>query len=61
MIQNVFCTKNVGFGTRFRQTVITNPVLTENDAKRILHQKRRFGSKFRETVKSNAVLTQNEC
>ena len=65
-------TKNVGgqfirilhqkrrFGTRFRETVITNPVLTQNDAKRILHQKRRFGTRFRETVITNAVLSQTD-
>ena len=30
------------FGTRFRETVITNPVFTQNEAKRHLHQKTSF-------------------
>ena len=46
------------FGTRVRETVITNPVLTQNDAKRTLSQKRRFATRFRETMITNPVLTQ---
>ena len=45
------------FGTRFRQTVITNPFLSQNDAKRNLSQNRRFGTRFRETVITTPVLT----
>ena len=30
------------FGTRFRETVITNSVLTQNEAKRNLSQKKSF-------------------
>ena len=48
------------FGTRFRQTVITNPFLSQNDAKRNLSQKRGFGTRFRETVITNPVLIQND-
>ena len=48
------------FGTRFRETVISNPVLTQNEAKRNLHKTHRFGSRFRETVITNPVLTQND-
>ena len=39
--------------------MITNKVLTQNDGKVILHQKRRFGTRFREKVITNQVLTQN--
>ena len=45
------------FCTRSRKTVITNPVLTQNDPKRNLMQKRRFGTRFRDKVISNPVLT----
>ena len=48
------------FGTRFRETVISNPVLTQNEAKRNLHQNHPFGSRFRQTVITNPVLTQND-
>ena len=54
------CTKKRRFGTRFRETVITNTVLIKNDAKRSLSQKGGFGTRFRETVMTNPVLTQNE-
>ena len=57
---NAICTKKRRFGTRFRETVITNPVLIQNDAKRNLMQKRRFGTRLRERVISNPVLTQHE-
>ena len=60
MRQNAICTEKHRFGTRFRETVITNPVLTQNDAKRKLMQKRRFGTRVRERVISNPVLTQHE-
>ena len=46
--------------TRFRKTVITNAVLTQNAPMRNLKQKRRFGFRFRDKVISNPVLTQNE-
>ena len=48
------------FRTRFRKTVITNPVLTQNPPMRNLMQKRRCGTRFRERVISNPVLPQNE-
>ena len=38
--------------------MITHPVLTRNDSKRILPPKRRFGTRFGETVITSAVLTQ---
>ena len=34
------------FVRRFRETVITYAVLTQNDAKPIFQQKRRFGTRF---------------
>ena len=40
------------FGTRFRETVITKPVLTQNGAKH------RFGIRFRQKVKTKTVLSQ---
>ena len=40
--------------------MIANPLLTEIDAKRTFHQKRRFGIRFRETVKTRTVLSQND-
>ena len=58
--ENAICAKTHRFGTRVRETVITNPVLTQNDAKRNLMQKRRFDTRFRERVISNPVLTQHE-
>ena len=60
MRQNAICTEKHRFGTRFKETVITNPVLTQNDAKRNLMQKRRLGTRFRERVISFPVLTQHE-
>ena len=59
------------FGTRFRETVITTPVWTQNDAKRNVMQKTmentafctekyRLGARFRETVITNPVLTRND-
>ena len=49
------------FGTRFRETVITNPFLSQNEPKGNLSQtKRRFGTIFRVTVIINPVLTQND-
>ena len=48
------------FGTRFRETVISNPVLTQNEANRNLHQNHPFSSRFRQTVITNPVLTQND-
>ena len=33
MRQNAFYTKKHGFGARVRKTVITDPVLTQNDSK----------------------------
>ena len=60
MRQNAICTKKHSFGTGFRETVITNPVLTQNDAKRNLMQKRRISTRSRERVISNPVLTQHE-
>ena len=59
-MQNAFWAKSVVLALDFGERVITNPVLLENDAKRIFQQKRRFGSRFRETVNTNAVLTQND-
>ena len=55
MMQNAILANNPVFG----ETVITNPVLTQNDSKRNLMQKPRFGTIFKETVKTNLVLTQN--
>ena len=40
--------------------MITNPVLSQNNAKHTFRQKRRFDTRFRETVITKAVLTQNE-
>ena len=34
-------------GTRSRETVISNPVSTQNEAKRNLHKNHPFGSRFR--------------
>ena len=48
------------FGTRYRETVITNAVLTQNDSKRNLMQKRRFATRVRETVITDIILTQND-
>ena len=45
-MQNAFCTKRRRFGTRFRETVMTNAVFSQNDAKRILGQNGRFCSRF---------------
>ena len=59
-VKRIFSQKR-RFGTRFRETVITYPVLTQNDCRTHLGQKRRFGTRFRETVTTNAVLIQNEC
>ena len=42
MRENAICAKKHRFGTRVRETVTTNAVLTQNDAKRNLMQKRRF-------------------
>ena len=39
---------------------MTNPVLAENDGKRILHQNCRFINGFSETVMTNAVLKEIE-
>ena len=39
--------------------MITNNVLTQNEGKVILQQKRRFGTRFREKGITNQVLTQN--
>ena len=55
MRQNAIFNKKHPFGTRFRQTVITDPFLSQNDAKGNLSQKRRFDSRFRETVITNTV------
>ena len=52
--------KSIGQDCRFRATVISNPVLTQNEAKRNLSQKRGFATRFRETVITNPVLTQND-
>ena len=60
MMENAICTKKRRFGTRFRETVITNIVLRKNDAKCSLMQNGRFGARFRERVISNPVLTHNE-
>ena len=38
--------------------MITNPIITQIDAKRILQQKHRIGTTFRERVQTNPVLTQ---
>ena len=59
MRENAICTKKRRFGTRFREKVITNPFLSENDAKRNLRGKRRFGPRFRQTVITNTFLSQN--
>ena len=40
--------------------MITNQVLTEDDGKRVLHQKRRFGMRFRERVQTLLVLSKND-
>ena len=48
------------FGTRFRETVITNSFLSHNDAKRNLREKRRFGPRFTQTVRANPFLSQND-
>ena len=48
------------FGGRFRVTVMTNPVLSENDEKLILHPQRRLSNRFSETVKTNPVLSQDD-
>ena len=60
MMQNAFCHQKRRFGTRLRETVITDPVLTQNDGKCNLHQKCRFGTRFRETVITNPILRQND-
>ena len=60
MRQNAICTKNHRFDTRFRERVISNPVLTQNDAKRNLMQKRRFDTRCRERVITNPVFKQND-
>ena len=59
LYQNVLLHEKGCFGTRFRETMITNSVLTQNDAKRTLSQKRPF-RRVRETVITNPVLTQND-
>ena len=43
--------------TRFRVKVITNQLLTQNVAKRILYQKGRFGVRFSEIVQTKPVLS----
>ena len=48
------------FGTRFRETVISNPVVTQNEAKRNFHRNHPFGSRFRQTVITNPFLSQND-
>ena len=48
------------FGTIFRETVITNPLLTPNEAERNLHKNHRFRSRFRQTVITNLFLSQND-
>ena len=55
-MQKAFCHQKRRFGTRFRETVITNPILTKHITKRILSPKGRFGTRFRETVKSKPVF-----
>ena len=58
-IQTLFYTKNVVLPQDLEK-VITNQVLTQNDEKRILHQKRRSGMRFRERVQSLLVLSKND-
>ena len=50
--------QNHRFCTRFR--VNTKPVLTVNDAKGTLGQKRGFGTRCRVTVMTKPVLTKND-
>ena len=45
------------FGSRFRVTAMTNPVLTENDGK---HPRGRFCNRFSKTVITSAVLKEND-
>ena len=37
--------------------MITIPVLTQNDGKRLFHEKRRFGMRFRQRVQILLVLS----
>ena len=60
MMQKAFCHQKRRFATRFRETVITNPVSTQTDAKRILSPKRPLGTRFGETVITNPIVTQND-
>ena len=60
MMKNSFCHQKRRFGTRLSETVITNPILLQNEGKRILSQKRRFGPRFRETVITNPISVQND-
>ena len=60
MMYKAFCTKNLFLALDLEKELQTNPVLTENDAKRIFQQNRRFRTRFRETVITYAVSTQNE-
>ena len=57
-VQTLFYTKNVVLAQDLEK-VITNQVLTQNDGKRLWHQKRRFGMRFRERVQSLLVSSKN--
>ena len=57
MFFKIYHYQKICFGSRFRVTVMTYPVLTENDGKRILHPKRFFSNRFSETVMTSADLT----
>ena len=57
-MQKAFCHQKRRFATGVRETVITNPVLTQNDGKRILSPKRPLG--FGETFITNPILTQKD-
>ena len=43
MRQNAICTEKRRFGTRFRERVISNTVLTQHEEKRNFQQKTSFG------------------
>ena len=60
MRQNTLLGKNVVLALDLEETVITNPFLSQNDAKYPLSEKRSFGPGFRKTVITNKVLTENE-
>ena len=57
MLNKSILHQNHGFGTRFREKVITNQVLTQDVAKRIWYQKGHFGIIFSEIVHSKPSIS----